>query len=193
MNKTTFLRKLRVKLYGMPNRELNERISFYSEIIDDKIEEGLTEEAAVEELGDINKLAEQTRSELEGKIKKDKKSRSVAEVLLICLGSPLWLSLAIAAVAVILSLYVSTWAVIISLAAVNISFAAVGIAGFFLSFATIFTGRVAIGFVIMSGALICLGLTYPTFLGVKALFILGARFTKWMYYKTARALRKEKI
>jgi len=46
------------------------------------------------------------------------------EIVLLTLGSPIWLSLGIAAVAVILSLYISLWAIIFSLGAVFASFAA---------------------------------------------------------------------
>ena len=53
MDKQEFLSKLRAKLFGLPQKELEERLSFYSEMIDDRIEEGLSEEDAVKELGTV--------------------------------------------------------------------------------------------------------------------------------------------
>ena len=53
MDKQEFLSKLRAKLFGLPQKELEERLSFYSEMIDDRIEEGLSEETAVKELGTV--------------------------------------------------------------------------------------------------------------------------------------------
>ena len=59
MNKLEFISKLRAKLSGLPKKDVEERLSFYSEIIDDKIEEGKTEEEAVKELGTIESISEQ--------------------------------------------------------------------------------------------------------------------------------------
>ena len=38
MNKKRFLAALKKRLYKLPYREIRERINFYSEIIDDRIE-----------------------------------------------------------------------------------------------------------------------------------------------------------
>ena len=50
---------------------------------------------------------------------------STWEIVLIALGSPLWVPLLIAALAVVFSLYVSLWSVIISFFAVQASLLAV--------------------------------------------------------------------
>ncbi|MBR5538496.1 MAG: hypothetical protein IKU61_01205 [Clostridia bacterium] len=47
MNKQEFLEELRKGLSGLPKEDVRERLNFYGEIIDDRIEEGLTEEEAV--------------------------------------------------------------------------------------------------------------------------------------------------
>ena len=49
MDKFDFLLKLEDALSGLPKEEICERISFYSEMIDDKIEDGKTEQQAVAE------------------------------------------------------------------------------------------------------------------------------------------------
>ena len=46
MNKQEFIALLRKGLSGLPQKELEERLTFYSEMIDDRIEEGLTETTA---------------------------------------------------------------------------------------------------------------------------------------------------
>lgn len=46
MSKEEFLTRLRSALAGLPQNEVNERIAFYGEMIDDRMEEGAT--------GDIN-------------------------------------------------------------------------------------------------------------------------------------------
>lgn len=47
MNKQEFLVKLRKGLSGLPKEDIEERLTFYSEMIDDRMEEGLSEEEAV--------------------------------------------------------------------------------------------------------------------------------------------------
>ena len=42
-NKQAFLESLRKNLSGLPQEDVEERVMFYSEMIDDKIEEGLSE------------------------------------------------------------------------------------------------------------------------------------------------------
>ena len=192
MNKATFLRQLRVKLYGIPSEEIKEQISFYSEIIDDKIEEGISEEDAVKELGDINKLAEQISGERTERTKKEKSPHSAGSIILICLGAPIWIALAAAALSVVISLIASLWAVIISLYAADLAFAVAGIGGFLISVITIFNGSVASGFLIMSASLVASGLAYPVFLGVKALTVWVAKLTSWLFIITIRIFRKEK-
>ena len=47
MNKQQFTDRLKRKLSDLPASEINDRVAFYSEMIDDKIEEGFSEEDAV--------------------------------------------------------------------------------------------------------------------------------------------------
>lgn len=58
MNKEQFLRNLRRMLRRLPADELERILSYYREMIDDKVESGQTEEEAVGGLGDIRALAQ---------------------------------------------------------------------------------------------------------------------------------------
>ena len=84
------------------------------------------------------------------------------------LGSPIWISLGIAAFAVILSLYISLWAVIISLWAVFASFAACSIGGVLSCVVFIVGGNGASGFAMLSAGIVCAGLAIFMFYGCKA-------------------------
>lgn len=64
MNKEAFLLKLRKELSGLPQDELAERLTFYSEIIDDRIEEGLSEEEAVAAVGSVDEIVMQSIGEV---------------------------------------------------------------------------------------------------------------------------------
>ena len=112
MLKQEFLAQLRDALCGLPQCDIDERLTFYSEIIDDRMEDGLPEEEAVAAVGSVDEIFTQVVAEIPfSKIVKERikpKRRLTAwEIVLLALGSPIWLSLGIAAFAVILSLYIS--------------------------------------------------------------------------------------
>ena len=63
MNKQEFLAKLRNLLSGLPQEEIEERLLFYSEMIDDRMEEGYSEEESVEAVGPVDDVVEQIIAE----------------------------------------------------------------------------------------------------------------------------------
>ncbi|MBE6562769.1 MAG: DUF1700 domain-containing protein [Ruminococcaceae bacterium] len=173
MTKNEFLDALRKNLKGLPESELEERLNFYSEIIDDRMEEGLSEDEAVAAAGNVDEITAQIFKDVPFiKIAKEKikpKRRLTGwEIALLTIGSPLWISLLVSALAGIFSVYVSLWAVIISLWSVFVSFivsgVAVCIAGTVFA---IFTNNAAGLFMIGSG-LVLAGLSVFVFFGCKA-------------------------
>ena len=64
MTKQEFIEALRARLSGLPQKEAEERIGFYIEMIDDRIEEGLTEEEAVANIGSVDEIASQIVGEI---------------------------------------------------------------------------------------------------------------------------------
>ena len=56
MLKTEFLEQLRAGLAGLPQEDIDGRVAFYSEMIDDRMEEGLSEEEAVAGAGKISDI-----------------------------------------------------------------------------------------------------------------------------------------
>ena len=126
MNKQEFLAELRRGLQGLPQADIEERVNFYSEMIDDRMEDGLTESEAVAEIGSVGEVVSQILSDIpltrlvKEKIK-PKRPVSPWVVVLLILGFPLWLPLVIAFSAIILSIYIVVWSVIISLWAIEIT------------------------------------------------------------------------
>ena len=191
MNKSEFLAELRSRLVGLPQNEIEERISFYSEMIDDRVEEGATEEDAVAGIGSIDEIVAQILEDVplwsivKEKVKKkrektEKKRRSLKawEIVLIVLGFPVWLPLLIAAFAVILSLYVVLWSVIISLWAVFVSLAACGLAGIVAGVGYAILVKPIDGILLVAAGLVCSGLAIFAFIGCKAATKGTARLTK---------------
>ena len=93
----------------------------------------MTEEEAIAGIGMVDSAADQILSEIPLSrlvMEKRKKSRKRSPwvILLLILGSPIWLSLLIAAAAVLLSLYIVAWALVISFFAVDLALAAAALA-----------------------------------------------------------------
>ena len=57
MNKEQFLAALRARLTALPRADLERTLQYYSEMIDDRVEDGMTEQAAVADVGDPAELA----------------------------------------------------------------------------------------------------------------------------------------
>ena len=173
MSKQEFLERLREGLSGLPQNDIEERLTFYSEMIEDRKEDGLSEMEAVSAVGTVDEIVAQVVSEIplvkiaQERIK-PKRRLSVGEIVLLVLGSPIWLSLGIAAFAVILSLYISLWAVIISLWAVFVSFAACSIGGVLACVVFTVGGNGASGFAMLAAGIVCAGLAIFVFYGCKA-------------------------
>ena len=172
MSKQEFLVQLRKGLSGLPQDDIEERLTFYSEMIDDRMEEGLSEEDAVCEIGDIDELISQIVADIPlTKLVKEKispkKGLKVWAIVLLILGSPIWLSLLITAFAVILSLYVVLWSVIISLWAVFVSFIGCALGGIATGIGFAFGDNGFAGIAMISAGIVCAGLSVFIFYGCK--------------------------
>lgn len=173
MNKQEFSALLRKELSGLPQEDIEERLSFYSEMIEDRKEDGLSEEDAVAAIGSVAEIVDQVVAETPfTKIAKErirpKRRLRTWEITLLAVGSPLWLSLGIAAFAVLFALYVSLWAVIVSLWAVFGAFVGCAGGGVIAGIFLIAGGHGAAGAVVLAAGLVCAGLSVFAFFGCKA-------------------------
>lgn len=173
MNKQDFLSELRARLSGLPQEDINERLDFYEEMIDDRMEEGVAEEEAVAAVGNIDEIVSQILSAyplsklVKEKVKPKRKLRSW-EIVLLILGSPIWVSLLIAAFAVVLSLNIVLWSLIVILWVVELSFAVSALAGVAGTVVLALQGQGSLGLACLGAALLFAGLTIFLFFGCKA-------------------------
>ena len=170
MDKAHFLDELKRRLSGLPQSDLDERLLFFHEMIDDRVEDGLTEEEAVAGIGSVDEIVEQIMAEipLSRLVKEKVKQRrglKAWEILLLVLGSPVWLPLLIAAFAVCLSFYLVLWAVLISVWAVDLSLALSAAAGLFTAFYDLVNGNPAGAAFVLGAAMLCAGLAILLFWG----------------------------
>ena len=196
MGKSEFLSALRSRLSGLPQSDVAERLDFYSELIDDRMEEGLSEEAAVAAFGSVDDVATRIVAEtpltkiVKERIKVKRKLRGW-EIALLAAGSPIWFSLAIAAFAVVISLYATLWSLIISLWAVFGALAGSALGGLLGGAGFVALGNTSSGLATIAAGLVCAGFGIPLFFGCKAATAGGVVLTKKMALGIKNCFRKK--
>lgn len=170
MNKLEFIAALKSRLSGFPEREAEERIAFYVEMIDDRMEEGVSEAAAVKAVGTVDAVAEQIKAEipLSAMVKariRPQHRLSWWEITLIVLGFPIWFSLLASLFAVAVSLWASLWSIVISLWAVFGSCAGSAVGGIFASGVRFAVGEPLGALMMLAATLAVAGLAILAFFG----------------------------
>ena len=169
MTKASLLMWLREAFSAYPPEEVEERIRFYEEMIDDRMEDGLTEEEAVASLGSLEEVIAKMAAEMPPlKTKKAMRLRWW-EILLLVLGFPLWLPLLIAGFAVALALYICVWTAILCLWAGFVTIAVCSFFGILAGIAyIIFISRLT-GIALLGAGIFCMGLSILAFWGCKVI------------------------
>lgn len=195
MTKQEFLRELENGLSGLPKAEINEYIGFYSEMIDDYIEDGFSEQDAVAAAGSLEKIAEDIIADtpitklVKEKIKPKKKLGAWA-ITLIALGSPIWLALLIAAFAIVLAFYIALWAVVIALWAAFVSVLASGFGGVAGGVFLICSKSGLSGLFLIGAGLVCIGISILLFflckLATKGVILLLNQLVRLIKNKIAK-------
>lgn len=185
MTKQDFLKQLEVGLNGLPQEEIQERVVFYSEMIDDLIDEGLSEEDAVAKIGNVDDVIAQivvdnhfAKQQTETP---QKRKLRAWEIALLIIGAPVWAPLLMTMVAVAFSLYASLWAGIVSLWAGFVSLVACSLGGGVSGVVTMCHGYSLEGLAVVGTAFLCAGLSIFAFFGCKAV-------TKCIVLLTRRAI-----
>lgn len=179
MNKYEFMAAVREKLGDVPREDIERSLDYYAEMIDDRIEEGFSEEEAVAAMGSPDDVAAQILGEnlhgsqrVESKVVAENVSRRRAlrgwEIALLILGSPLWLPLLLAAVIIILAVYIVMWSAVVVLYSADLCLAAGAVAGIFMTFVLPITGNWALSVMSLGAALVCAGFAIFAFLGCNA-------------------------
>ena len=169
MTKESLLMWLREAFSAYPLEDVEERLRFYEELIDDRMEEGMTEEEAVASLGSLEEVIAKMGTEMPPlKKRKAKWHLRWWEILLIVLGFPLWLPLLIAALAVGLAMYISVWSVIASFWAVFLSVVVCSFFAILIGIGGSLFGNRMKGIALLGAGIFCFGLSILLFWGCKA-------------------------
>lgn len=173
MNKQEFLTQLRKGLSGLPQDDIEERLAFYSEMIDDRMEDGLSEEDAVSEIGNVDEIISQIITDIPlAKLVKEKikpkRTLSAWEIVLLTLGCPIWLSLLLATVAVIFSVYIVLWSAVVCLWSIEAALLASSLVGILSVTVFVFKGNGPAELAMLGIGIACAGLSIFLFFGCKS-------------------------
>ena len=173
MDKLDFLLELEERLGVLSETDRRASLDYYSEMLDDLTESGMTEAEAVASLGSVDAIAEEILMDVplpklvKAKMK-GKRRMTGTELTLLIVGFPIWFPLLISVFAVIFSVYVSLWAVVISLYAADLSLAVsapAALVGAILLFAA---GEPASALLFLGAMLVLAGLSILLFHGCNA-------------------------
>ena len=139
MKKEQFLRELSLRLSSLPYADKKRSLDYYSEMIDDRMEDGISEEEAVKKIGTPALAAEKILTELPITTLARARvcgSKSAFSIVMIILASPIWISLLAAAFSIVVSVFAALFSIlavifslIITLWALEAAFALGGAAG----------------------------------------------------------------
>ncbi len=169
MNKEQFLAAVRERLSALPRDDVEQSLDYYGEMIDDRVEDGLSEEQAVEAMGTVEEIVSQILTDtplpklVKAKVKPERSLRTWKIVLLVA-GSPVWVPLALTAVILFAAMYIVIWSLVICLYAVDLSFAAGGVSGIAGSVIWLCMGNSVQALCLLGAGLVCAGLAVFLFL-----------------------------
>lgn len=194
MDKSAFLSALQAALDGLPPEDTARWLAFYDEAIADRMEDGASEAEAVAALGAPDEVARQILEELplpqlvRAKMK-PRRAWRVWEIVLLVVGSPVWLPLLLAAALLGLTAYLLLWVIVAALYAIDLSLAAGGLAGLADALSYFVTAHAAAGALCLGGGLFCAGTAIFLFFGCNQ----SARGTLILGNKTLRAVKRAVI
>lgn len=173
MNKQEFLLALRGALADLPEADIKASLDYYAEIIDDQMEEGISEADAVASLGSVVAVAEQILLDMplpklvKARVKPKRRLRAW-EIVLIIVGSPVWFPILLALAAVALAVYVVLWSLVVSIYAVDVALAACLLGGLGGGVGLFIAGNPFSALFLLGAGLVCGGLSIFLFFGCKA-------------------------
>ena len=170
MTKTEFLEELKARLEGLPDGDVSASLDYYGEMLDDLMESGMAEEKAVASLGTAEAVAEQILLDtplpklVKARVKPKRRMRTW-EVVLLAVGSPVWAPILLALGVVALAVYVSLWAVVISIYAVDLALGVGAVFGVGVGIGQFILAAPINGILLLAAGLVCGGLTVFLFFG----------------------------
>lgn len=110
MNQTEFFTQLEKELYFQKIEEPHTYITYYKEMIADYLEDGFSEDEAIQKLGTINEIIETLKLEASNQSKNNFEKKPMTIFLLI-LGAPLWGAILLSIISILCSGIIILWCI----------------------------------------------------------------------------------
>ena len=178
MNKEQFKQEIRTRLSDYSDEDINKALEFYDEAIDDRMEDGMSEDEAVAAIGTPEEVARQIQMDtpittlVKNKVK-GKGELKTWQVVLIILTAPIWFGLGIALLSIIFSIVVTILSLVFAFMVTMAALIASGVGVFCVSLIALIAGGGLHAVVSAGAALVILGLGILSIIPVMA-FARGA-------------------
>lgn len=154
MNKEKFYQELLKKLKGFDKNEAKAIIEYFDELIEEKIDNGYTEEEAIKSFGNVDDIIRSIKAEVVIKRSNDKKTNSLRNFLIILgvCSSPILIPIGIAFFIVFISLFICLISIFFAFSSAAI---AVFVSSIYISISMMTSGtEIAIILLVIGGALL---------------------------------------
>ena len=170
MNKKEYLEKLRKALNDISITNVESCVEYYSEMIDDRIEDGMSEEDAVNSMESIESIVEASRLEkpmpvlVKEKVQKSKEEagkngHGTLWMVLAIIGFPVWFPLLMVLGVILLALYIILVVLVLTFFLVEIAIALAALGCLVLPIAAFATLSLPSAILCIGGFLLLAGLT----------------------------------
>ena len=163
MLREEFIKLLEQRLAGIPKADLDRTLEYYNEIISDKLDDGLEEKEAIDSLGSIDEMVNNTLKDIPmNKLAKEKlnlnRKLKTWEIVLLSATSIIWVPILIALMVVVVAIYIGLWSGVIGLASGTVSCAATSLI-IIPGLVDVITGNFGSGIVIIGIGMASLGMS----------------------------------
>ena len=189
MNREEFLLAVEARLEGLDRADIEKSLDYYREMIDDRIEDGMSEEEAVAAMGTPEEAAGQILEDtpLPKLVKarlKPQRALMAWEIVLLILGSPVWLPLILTALVLVLTFFILLLTFLFVFYAFVFSFGLYGVACVPSFLVLTCTGRILPALFMLGSGLISTGLAVllfrPSVLAANGILALIRAIVRWV-------------
>lgn len=196
-----FLQQLKSALAHLPYSEVERVVSYYSENLQDKIEDGVSEEDAIASFGNLDEFVSMIEEEVtitsivKDKVMKKSKDSNVNKMLIgiiAVLGIPIWIGLGGLAIGLGIGFLAVFWSIPFVLGSMYISLAFMSVSGILIGFIRMFTFEFATGLAYFGFGVTASGLVVMFFQPIVQFFRVFGQWNLWPFKKIKQKLLKRK-
>lgn len=139
MTKNEFFRTLKGRISHLPKNERRKILQYYTEMISERMEDGMTEAEAIDAIGNMDDLLADYPAE--PKTRHRAPRLRTWHIVMLIAGAPLWIPLAATVFSFLIAFYAVIWSMVVAFYAVFVALFVSGLTTLVAGFASIATGE----------------------------------------------------